>query len=171
MASQFPAFIAYGGGDTTTFPTIIQGEVDVTSVAQTGEFVYETASLVEECGVNPTLILGLILGEAPQSKRQLANNKPQPYFTTSTYQLTPIAALSADTVVGLSSATTPSEANRFVQYGITLLTVNSFWNYWQLDTTKTGGTARCTVIDYDAVNGIFYVRFLPQYLQGQSVQS
>jgi len=172
MASQFPAFIAHAGPGGSSDPYVFEGRVAIADVSQAGEFVVWSAGTISECGANPASILGIILGEAAASKKQLANNKPQPYKSTSTYTLVPIAVLSPDTIVGLSSSTVPVEAtHRYNTYGITLLTVNSFWNYWQLDISKTGANARALVVDIDSTNGIFYVRFLPANLQGQSTVS
>jgi hypothetical protein len=138
-----------------------------TDVSQPFEFVFfDTAdNNVKECGADPALILGICLGAAPAST--VGNQKPQPYGTNKV----PVAVLTDNVVVGLSSTTTPSLAFKERAGGLTKVTSGTGRNFWQCDTSKTGGTSRFIIIDVDITNGIFYVRFKPANLQGQAVVS
>jgi len=136
-----------------------------TDVSQPGSVVFfdTTDNTVKEAGANPASILGLSLGYGPASS---LIQKPLPYKPNRSL----VAVLKADTVVGMSSDTTPAVSHLTNTYGITKVTFGSF-TFWKLDTSKTGANARVKVVGIDPDRGIFYVNFLPQYLQGQSVQS
>ena len=162
MASQFPPFLAHSQEDPRGYEATFLS----TDTAQPFEFVFfDTAdNNVKVCGTDPSLILGLALGAAPSST--IGNQKPQPYATNKA----PVAVLHPDVVVGLSSTTTPSLAFVTRAGGLTKVTSGGK-NFWQCDTSKSGGTSRFIIIDVDIPNGIFYVRFKPANLQGQAVVS
>jgi len=163
VASSFPAFIAHAG--VIDEPKQYEATFLSTDASQTGEFVFfDTAdNNVKVCGADPALILGLCTGSGPASTLQ---QKPSPYALNKS----PVAVLSSDIIVGLSSTTTPSLAFVTRKGGLTKVTTGGR-NIWQCDTSKTGGTARFVILDVDITNGIFYVRFLPANLQGQAVVS
>jgi hypothetical protein len=168
VASQFLPFIAHAGGIGDE-PRVYEATYLSTDTSQPFEFVFfdTTDNNVKVCGADPALILGLCLGNAPGSTLITPQTgKPMPYAPNKV----PTAVISADTVIGLSSTTTPSLAFVTRLGGLTKVTSGGR-NFWQCDTTKTGATARFVIVDVDIPNGIFYVRFRPQYLQGQSVIS
>ncbi len=168
MASQFPPFLAHAQAPGSE-PRVYEATFLSTDVSQPFEFVFfDTAdNNVKECGTDPALILGLVLGNAPASTLiSAATGKPQPYAANKV----PVAVLRADTVIGLSSTTTPALSFVTRKFGLTKVAAGGR-NFWQCDTSKTGGTARGVIIDIDITNGIFYVNFLPANLQGQAVVS
>ncbi|SRR6266581_384740 len=168
MASQFLPFLAHGqapGGEPRNYEATFLS----TDTSQPGEFVFfDTAdNNVKICAADPALILGICLGNAPASTlASLTTGKPQPYLPNKA----PVAVLKAETVVGLSSTTTPSLAFVTRKFGLTKVVAGGR-DFWQCDTSKTAGTARGVIIDVDITNGIFYCVFLPANLQGQSVVS
>lgn len=169
MASQFPAFIAHAGSIGEE-PRVYEATFLSTDASQPGEFVFfDTGdNTVKICGADPSLILGINLGNAPAAPAvgTAATGKPLPYATNKG----PVATLASDTVIGLSSTTTPSLAYVTRVGGLTRVTASGR-AYWQCDTSKTGGTGRFIIIDVDITNGIFFVRFKPAYLQAQAVVS
>jgi hypothetical protein len=163
VASQFPPFIAHA--QIIEEPRVYEATFLSTDASQPFEFVFfDTAdNNVKTCGADPALILGLLLGNAPAS---VLSQKPQPYGTNKA----PVAVLTADVVIGLSSTTTPSLAFVTRAGGLTKVTAGTR-NFWQCDTSKTAGTSRFIIIDVDIPNGIFFVRFKPANLMGQAVVS
>lgn len=166
MASQFPAFIAHAGAIGEE-PRVDEATFLSTDASQPGEFVFfDTAdNNVKICGADPALILGLALGNAPASTL-LAGRAPLPYGPNKT----PVAALGPETIIGLSSTTTPSLAFKMRAGGLTKVTSGGR-AFWQCDTSKTAGTSRFIIIDVNIPAGLFYVRFKPANLQGQAVVS
>lgn len=138
-----------------------------TDATNVGELVFfDTAdNNVKTCAADPALILGLQLGNGPASPFiGGALGKPSPYGTNKSL----VAVLTSETVLALSSTTTPSLAFVTRKGGFTKVTAGGR-NFWQCDTSKTAGTARFVIVDVDIPNGIFFVKVLPANLQGQSV--
>lgn len=167
MASQFPPFLAHAQAPGSE-PRNYEATFLSTDTSQPFEFVFfDTAdNNVKECGADPALILGLALSNAPASTL-LSGRAPLPYATNKV----PVAVLRADTVIGLSSTTTPALSFVTRKFGLTKVTAATGRVFWQCDTSKTAGTARGVIVDIDITNGIFYVNFLPANLQGQAVVS
>lgn len=163
MASQFPAFIAHA--QILEEPRVDEVTFLSTDASQPGEFVFfDTAdNNVKICGADPALILGLNLGNGPASALL---QKPSPYAPN----VSPVAVLTADVVVGLSSTTTPSLAFVTRAGGLTRVTSGGR-AFWQCDTSKTAGTSRFIIIDVDIPTGTFFVRFKPANLMGQAIVS
>lgn len=110
------------------------------------------------CGADPTVITGLAC--APASAKGLYYEN----ISGATNKI-PVAILSPDTVVGMSSSTTPAQAHLFNAYGVEKTGTN-----WRVDISDTSNT-RLTVVGIDIANGIFYVRFLAANLNGDSIAS
>lgn len=115
--------------------------------------VYSTSTDdIDECGADPTLILGIALCDAA-SKTIYPGNK------------IPVLVLDPTMVVGLSSATTPVEADVLdAGFGIEKTT------FWRLDHTDTSNI-RVQVVEVDIPNGIFWVRFVAANLQADAIAS
>lgn len=168
MASQFPAYIPIGGA-VGSEPYVDEMTFLSTDATNVGEFVFfDTAdNNVKTCGADPALILGVQLGNGPASPFiGGALGKPSPYGTNKSL----VAIIAPETIVALSSTTTPSLAFVTRAGGLTKVTAGGR-NFWQCDTSKTAGTSRFIIMDVDIPNGIYYVRFKPANLQGQSVVS
>lgn len=158
MATDFAPFVAYNHGDYTvpavTVASANAGKAGSLCVWNTG------TNALDECGADPAFILGLMTG---------------PYTSRLIYPAAkmPVICLTSDVVVGLCSATAPVEANLMKLFGVTKLASGN----WSLDTTKSAGTeavpstARVVVTRVDIPSGIFYVRFLAQFLQGDAIFS
>src|SRR5438477_3457083 len=147
MASDFPAFLAYGEPWT---PIVQEMPILSTDTSVAGELVYyDTADdTVKECGADPSLILGIILGPGPASTRL---QKPLPYATQTTQ---PVAILTPNIVVGLCSATTPAKTQTFRADGSTYGIAKLSSGNWSVDTTDTSNR-RVTVLRVDIANGVF----------------
>lgn len=167
MASQFLPTVAHSGPSGGVEPRVVEATMLSTDTAQVGEFVFfDTAdNTVKVTGADPALILGLMLGHSPLSTIGLLA-KPQPYATNKQ----PVAVIHADTVVALSSTTTPAASFLYRKFGLTKVSAGGR-NFWQCDTAKTAGTARGVIVDINIAQGIFYCKFLPANLQGQTVVS
>lgn len=153
MASNFPAFIAHG---EPHYPYVREVPVNAGASFVAQELVFYTSPDIAGCGADPALILGIAL--APASAKTL-------YYEniSGTGNKVPVAILNSDTVVGMSSATTPAFSQLTTAYG-----VEKTGNNWRVDTTEVGAT-RLIVVGIDIANGIFYVKFLPANLQGDGV--
>lgn len=158
MASAFPAFLAHG---EPNYPLVRELPVDLAATFVAWELVFlNTAggNDVEVCGADPAAITGLAC--APASAKTLYYEN----ISGATNKI-PVAILSPDIVVGMSSATTPAQSHLFNLYG-----VEKTGNNWRVDIGDTVNT-RLTVIGIDIANGIFYVRFLAANLNGDSIVS
>jgi len=118
---------------------------------------------VKKCGANPALILGICLGYGPSATNLTSGGmKPEPYGTNRV----PVAVLTGDVTVSLSSTTVPSVAFLARSQDIVNTTITGgagIRSFWQL--AATTANTRVRVIDIDIVNGIFFVRFLDANLQ------
>ena len=158
MASSFPAFLAHG---EPNYPLIRELPVDAAATFVAWELVFLNTgggNDVEVCGADPGVITGLAC--APASAKGLYYEN----ISGATNKI-PVAILTPDTVVGMSSSTTPAQAHLFNLYG-----VEKTGNNWRVDIGDTGNT-RVTVVGIDIANGIFYVRFLAANLNGDSIVS
>lgn len=151
MASDFPAFVASGHDDYS----VAEFAITATNAGKAGSFCYldTTPNTVTECGADPALILGLMTG--PYSARGIYPGGRMP-----------VIILRDSVLVGLCSATTPTDAHLNRDYGIVKLASGN----WALDISETVNT-RAHVVRYDATAGIFFVNMLPANLQGDAVAS
>lgn len=148
MASKFPPFLRPGNQDSS----VLQFKPAGAATFKAGALVvYATGSDdIDECGADPALILGIALSDAA-AKTIYANGK------------IPVMVLDPTMVVGLSSATTPTEAVVLdVGFGIEKT------GFWRIDITDTTAT-RVQVLEVDIPNGIFYCRFGATWLQGDQI--
>ena len=155
MASKFPPFFVAGADSYR----VTGYKVDGAATFKAGNLVFfDTASqTLKVCGADPALIAGVSLIDATSA--QGANNI-YPGFKG------PVAVLSSDMEMGFSSPTTPADTNIGVAYGLAAAADGT----WQVDTTDVVNT-RVVVTRVDAVNGIFYVKFLAANLQFDGVVS
>lgn len=123
------------------------------------ELVYFDTSTqtMKVCGADPSLIAGLAVGggSSTTTGAQLFSEQAK----ISVYRL------QSDTVVSMSSSTTPAVTHIGVLYGIAATS-----GVWQVDTSDTSNT-RVIVVDVDITNGIFYVNFIAANLQFDGVAS
>lgn len=151
MASDFPAYVAYNheNYDVGKFA------IDSANAGKAGSlcFLNTADNEIEECGADPALILGLMTG---------------PYTSRTIYpgSKMPVIILDSNVVVAMCSATTPADSHLTDSYGIVKLASGN----WAVDTAEAVNT-RVTVVKVDPTAGIFYVKFLPANLQGDSVVS
>lgn len=155
--SEFPAGVVSHiaeGTDVQEFtPSQVGGETFVP-----GDFVvWDNANdTADRAGANPTLILGISEVDSEKARLLTPNGK------------VPIRMLTEKAVLFLSSNTTLTEATHMLQeYGIT----RSAGGKWQLDTSKTGGTARCVVVGIDTVQNGAFVKMLAEFLDGDGIDS
>lgn len=151
MASDFPAFVASGHDEYLVTDFVIAsgnaGKAGSFCVLNTG------TNQIDECGADPALILGLMTG--PYAARTIYANGRMP-----------VIILTDRVLIGLCSATTPTDAHLTRDYGIVKLASGN----WALDISETVNT-RMHVVRYDATAGIFFCLALPANLQGDSVVS
>ena len=151
MATDFPAYVAYNHEDYDVVPC----KIDSANVGKAGTlcFLNTGDNEVEECGVDPALILGLMTG---------------PFTSRTIYpaQKMPVIVLSDNVVVAMCSATTPSDAHLNRPFGVVKLASGN----WSVDTGEAVNT-RLVVKKVDIPAGIFYCVFLPANLQGDAVVS
>ena len=153
MATDFPAYIPRGVEATTPVFQYVPGQ-GATEVFVPGDLVFFSAGNdeMELCGIDPAIIGGF--SEVDSEAHRVLTDDGR----------VPVRILSGDTIVAMSSATTPVVATHIlVEYGITRNTSAPF--NWLLDVAKTTTASRCTVVDVDVAEGIFYVRFHETALQ------
>lgn len=151
MATDFPAYVAYhhDAYEVGNF------KVDSANAGKAGSLCLINTSddEVEECGADPTLILGLMTG--PYTSRTIyAGNKM------------PVIMLTPGVVVAMCSATTPLDAHLTRAYGVVKLASGN----WAVDISDTTNT-RLHVVRIDATAGIFYCKFLAANLQADAILS
>ncbi len=162
MASVFPAEPAYKHDESD----VIYMPVTAGQTFKKGAFVVLAAGALVECGANPAAIHGLALCDASVGLVAAGSI----YGGTNI----PVLLLQPDTILKISSATTPVFATHVgtgTVYGITKV-----GNVWQLDITKNGTFAapangRFAVVGLSPVQGVqaagapefFLVKLLPQY--------
>lgn len=155
MPSSFPAHQAQQHDQSTNLEYLPSATAGQTLAY--GEFVTLSGASAIRAGADPTVILGISEVDSEKAKTLTPNGK------------IPIRVLNEATVLCMSSATDPVEAtHRNQQYGITRSGTTGFW---QVDTAKTGATARVEVIEVDPTQGKWYVRVIAQYLAAGTIIS
>lgn len=154
MASKFPPFLASAVRDYEMYDFVVDSAQ--TFGAHSLVFFNTSDREIELCGADPALILGIATGPASVA-----------LGTTKLYDRLPVIVLTPNTLVGLSSPTTPAETNVGEDYG---LVRDSGTGFWQLDTTDTTNV-RVFVNRVDITNGIFYCNFLAANLQFDAIAS
>lgn len=159
MASEFPAMLFYtnpeAGYDVTyeligtgaTFKAYALVVKDVGGGA--------TDQQITECGADPALIYGVVMGAAVDA------NSPYP-----TGKL-PVCKLKTQMTVGLASAGTLVAGNATKDYGIT----KSAAGNWRVDIAKTGASARFHITRVDVDRQIAFGHFLAANLQADAILS
>lgn len=154
MASDFPAYVASEYESGTEVQEYTPGTT--TDAFVPGSFVFfDTATqLVKLCGADPALIAGISEVNSGDASVLTPNGK------------VPVRLLKPGAVVALCSATTLSEANVGVAYGIAKLASGN----WGIDTTDTTAT-RVVVKRVDTAKNIAFVSFLAANLQFDAIAS
>jgi len=150
----FPAAVAYNIDQSTNeeyTPSQTGGET-----FGYGDFVKLVANIAKLCTADPPTILGISEVVSQNARLITPNGK------------VPVRVLSNQTVLLMSSLTIPVEATHLnVQYGIT----RDANGNWQVDTSKTGASARVEVIRLDIPKGYWYVKVIPAYLPNTNIVS
>ena len=143
MASKFPPFIA----NNDKYPRVMYfTPASGATFGPNALVVYNTGTdVIDECGADPTSILGLSCTPA-SAKTIVANGK------------VPVYVLDPDVMVGMSSSTTPAESQVMDVFGVEKT------GFWRVDISDTTAT-RVQIAQIDILNGIFYVRFSATNLQ------
>lgn len=151
--SEFPAYMAYGHEHTRNeeyVPSQVAGETMIV-----GDLcVWDGANnWVQRAAADPTAIVGLVETDS-EAHRVLTPNGA-----------IPVRRLLPGAVIALSCGTLLSgTTHRNNEYGIT----RSAGGRWQLDTTKTGASARVKLVrignEGDLVNQIAFCEVLQEYL-------
>ncbi len=155
--SLFPAYVASRietGTDVQEFtPSQVGGETFIV-----GDFVVWDAAndWAERAGANPTAILGISEVDSERARVLTPNGR------------VPIRMLTEKAILALSCTTTLTVAAHLLnEYGIT----RAAGGQWQLDVSKTGGTARCVVVAIDIDTQTAYVKMLAEFLDGDGIDS
>lgn len=154
--SLFPPFLVAGADSYRVTGFVV--DPAATFKAQNLVFFDTASHTLKVCGADPALIAGLSLIDASSA---IGANNIYPGNKG------PVAVLSSDMEVGLSSPTVPVEADVGNVFGIA---ADGATGIWQLDHTEVVNT-RCVVTRVDIANGIFYVKFLAANLQFDAVAS
>lgn len=148
MASLFPAYTVQEFKRTS-----VQEYTPGTStdVFVPGSFVFydTTSNTMKLCAADPALIAGISEVDSVKNALITPNGK------------VPVRLLHEGAIIAMSSATTPADSHVGDKYGIT----KASGGQWQLDTAKTGGSARVIVVSVDIGQGIFYCQVLTANLQ------
>lgn len=150
MATDFPAFVAYNHENYD----VGEFTIDSANAGKAGSLCLLAGdNEVEECGADPTAVLGLMTG---------------PYTARTIYEGSkmPVIILDHNVVVGMCSDTTPADSHLMDQYGVVKLASGN----WAVDTTDTTNKV-VQVVKVDIAAGIFYVKFLAAVLTGDAVAS
>lgn len=156
MASDFAAHVTENIEIATDVQEYTPSATAGETAAAAGELMYfDTADqLLKRCGADPALIAG-IAEVVSESAKVLTPNGKIPFRT-----------LRSGAGVRMCSATTLSEANVGVAYGIARLASG----HWGVDTTDTSAT-RVVVYRVDTVTNSAFVHFLAGNLQFDAVVS
>jgi len=151
MASDFPAFVA----KNHEHYDVGQFAIDSANPGKAGSLCFLNLgdNEIEECGADPALILGLMTGNYA-SRLIYPGSK------------VPVIVLDPNVIVGMCSATVPTDAHLTRKYGIARLASGN----WAVDVGDTSAV-RVEVFGYDAPKGLFLVKFLPDYLQADAIAS
>lgn len=154
MASSFPAQVAYGH-DRSTVEEYTPGTAANAFVV--GDILILSGVEARVAGVNPAAILGLSEVNSADAALLTPNGK------------VPVRQLTPECVIQMSSATTPVEATHLGQeYGITKDPTTGFW---QVDVAKTVANARVYVDRLNVAEGIWYVKFLAEFLATDGIDT
>jgi hypothetical protein len=154
MASSFPLQTAYGH-DKSTVEEYTPGTAANAFVV--GDLVILSGVEARVAGANPAAILGFSEVNSEDAKVLTENGK------------VPVRQLTSEHVVQMSSATTPVEATHLGQeYGVTK---DGTTGFWQVDVSKTGGTARVYVDRLNIAEGIWFVKFLAEFLATDGIDT
>lgn len=122
-----------------------------------GDFVVLAANVVKLCGADPAAILGLSEVVSERARLITPNGK------------VPIRTLNSEATLQMCSDTVPVEATHLNQaYGITR---DGTTGIWKLDTAKTAGDARVTVVRLLIPEGIWVVKPLAAFLTNDGIAS
>lgn len=155
MASDFPLTVTENieasQVDEYT-PSQTAGE----TAAKSGELVlFDVADqLLKRCGADPALIAGVVEGSSEAGRVLTPNGK------------IPMRKLTPRVGVRMCSATTLSEANVGVLYGIARLASGN----WGVDTTDTSNT-RVVIYRVDTATNAAFVHFIAANLQFDAIAS
>src|SRR5262245_61540957 len=149
MSSNFPARIVEGFEDTSVHEYTPASDAHV--IPGSFWFYDTTGNDANLCGADPTVIGGLSEVDSDEAE-ELTPNRKVPYRQINGPKAT----------IALSSSTTPADSHIGDQYGITK---DATTGNWQLDTGKTGASARVLVKRVDITNGIFYCQLLNDQAQ------
>lgn len=121
--------------------------------------VFAAAGLIDECGVNPALILGFALQDGLTNPGFSAANSPTVITGRNNTASVAIANDSTEfmgpPVNGSAVIVTPVVADVGTNYGFT-----KFGTVWFLDKAKTAGNARAIITDIDTTNNLVYFKIL-----------
>ena len=156
MASAFKPFIASATHEYEVHDFVVDSAQTFTA----NELVVVNTSdgELEVCGADPALIAGLSLAPASVSRNAAS-------AAAALYGRLPVAVLTPDVLVGMSSSTTPAATHVGNVYG-----VEKTGNNWRVDIGDTSNT-RVVVVKIDIANGIFFVRLLAANLQFDAIAS
>lgn len=162
MAGRIFMPASWPGG---TAPDII-GYVPLAAQAiVTGSLVVLSAGLLNLCGANPALILGVALEPIDTNPGYSPPFSGQTTVYTGRSSKIPVALARGLTIFscrGVNGATdpvTPVQADVGVSYDVVLAA-----GQWYINTASVAN-ARATVVDIDIAEKIFYVRFLAANVQ------
>lgn len=154
MASSFPMQVAYGI-DKSTVEEYTPGTAANAFVV--GDFVILSGVEARVAGANPTAILGMSEVDSAAAALLTQNGK------------VPVRQITSELVLQLSSATTPVEATHLGQeYGITK---DGTTGFWQVDVSKTGGTARVYVDRLNIAEGRWFCKVLSEFIATDGIDT
>lgn len=151
----FPVTVAYDHNKGSYVEEYVPSQVSGETFGY-GDFVKLSAATVLRCGADPASILGLSEVVSESARVLTPNGK------------VPIRVLDPELVLVMSSLTVPVDATHMNQsYGIT----RDANGIWQVDVSKTGGSARVTVVRLDIPNGFWYCKVLASVLTNDGIAS
>jgi hypothetical protein len=152
----FPATIAYDHNKGSYVEEYTPSAVTAETFGY-GDFVKLVGNVVKLCGADPATILGISEVISEKAKVLTPNGK------------VPVRTLNPEITLVMSSTTVPVEATHLnQQYGITRDPTSGIW---QVDTAKTGASARVEVVRLNVAEGIWYVKPLAAYLSNSGIVS
>lgn len=160
-----PRGFAPGSWPGGTAPDIIGYNPLAAQVIVNGSLVFLSAGLLNLCGANPALILGVALQGIDTNPGFNLPYQGQTTVITGRSSKIPVALARGITIFtcrGVNGGTdpvTPVVADLGVSYDVVNLTT-----IWHLNTASSAA-ARVTVVDIDVVEKIFYVRFVAANVQ------
>lgn len=159
MASTFKPQVS---GNLSGYPDVREFDVTAAETFQVGELVYvHTTGKLLVCGADPALIAGISGAAAAFG---LGTQWPGNIYSGVKI---PVTLLNSNTLVFMSSTTTPAITHIGIAYGIAVVS-----GVWQVDTADTSNT-RVVVVDIfnSPQQEGFLVKFLAANLQFDAVAS